>query len=99
MEGLRREIREEFGMSINVGDPFAAFTYTNRIKGSHSVEVVYFAIFTDALENIIIHPEDHSEYQWVSQSGLEAIGPMSEEELENVKKGFTLLLGKTLSFG
>ena len=32
--GLKREIREEFGKTITVGDPFAVFTYHNSVKGS-----------------------------------------------------------------
>ncbi len=30
--GLKREIMEEMGIKIRVGDPFAAFTYLNEIK-------------------------------------------------------------------
>jgi 8-oxo-dGTP pyrophosphatase MutT (NUDIX family) len=47
VEGLRREIKEEFGMSVSIGDAFAAFTYANEIKGSHSVEIVFFAMLED----------------------------------------------------
>ena len=32
--GLKREITEELGMTVSVGDPFAAFTYLNEVKGS-----------------------------------------------------------------
>ena len=39
---MAREIKEEFGMNITVGDTFYAFTYENKIKGSHSVEIIYF---------------------------------------------------------
>lgn len=38
--GLKCEIMEEFGMNIEAGDPFAAFTYVNTVKGSHSIEVI-----------------------------------------------------------
>ena len=44
--GLKREIDEELGMKVEVGDPFFVFTYTNEVKGSHSIEVIYFAHFT-----------------------------------------------------
>src|SRR6185369_14729149 len=43
VEGLKREVMEEMGMRIEVGDPFYVFTYVNEIKGSHSIEVDYFA--------------------------------------------------------
>src|SRR5690348_12130362 len=58
--GLKREVMEEFGMQISVGDPFAVFTYTNDIKGSHSIEVIYFAKFEDDISNIHLNLEDHS---------------------------------------
>src|SRR5262249_16161268 len=48
--GLKREIREEFGMEVSVGDAFAAFSYLNEVKGSHSAEIVYFAEFTDPID-------------------------------------------------
>lgn len=98
VEGLKREVLEETGMHIKIGDPFAAFTYANDIKGSHSVEVIYFAEFIDPIENITIEPEDHSEYKWVSESDLDTLDPIHPIELANAKKGFTLLSGKPISF-
>lgn len=98
VEGLKREILEETGMRISVGDPFAAFTYTNEVKGSHSIEVVYFARFVDPIENITLHPDDHSEYAWLRE---EDIGqkPISPEEVRNLRKGFALLRGEARDFG
>lgn len=97
IEGLKREVMEEHGMRISVGDPFAVFTYLNEIKGSHSVEVVYFAKFIDPIENICLNPEDHSEYKWAAENEL-CIGPTSDRELENIKRGFELLRGEALNF-
>lgn len=68
--GLQREIREELGVTASIGDPFAAFTYTNDIKGSHSAEVVYFATFIDSLDDITINAEDHSGYDWFSKQDV-----------------------------
>lgn len=98
VEGLKREVLEETGMHISVGDPFAVFTYTNEIKGSHSIEVAYFAKFLDPLDQIKIDPEDHSEYQWTAESELDD-GPISPLELANIKKGFELLNGHAHNFG
>ncbi|MEI6864128.1 MAG: NUDIX hydrolase [Candidatus Adlerbacteria bacterium] len=101
VEGLKREVMEEHGMHISVGDPFAVFTYINPIKGSHSIEAVYFATFTDPLENICINPEDHSEYKWVAESELASVSsaPITDAEFANVKKGFELLRGEAHNFG
>lgn len=101
VSGLKREIREEFNKTIEVGDPFAAFTYHNAVKGSHSIEVVYFAQFDD-LDNIQINPVDHSEYKWLS---LDELGEIlvngkdeSDEEFGIIKHGFALLSGEKPKF-
>ncbi len=95
--GLAREIEEEFGMHVSIGDCFAAFTYTNEVKGSHSIEVVYFAEFTDPEENITLHPEDHSEYRWASLDDLADVysGQKGEDDVEFgiVRKGLKILNG------
>lgn len=101
VSGLKREIEEEFGMRISVGDPFYVFTYTNEIKGSHSIEVVYFAKFIDLIENIVIHPEDHSEYKWIGEDEIDQIIDENkredDEEIKAIKKGFALLGGSSLT--
>lgn len=104
--GLKREIKEELTMGIATGDPFAVFTYQNLIKGSHSIEVVYFAQFIEPIETITIHPEDHSEYRWFSKEEVKAskqyISPanqVSHDQPEDpeylaILKGFEILGGK-----
>lgn len=100
VDGLKREVMEELNMKVSIGDSFSVFTYTNEVKGSHSVEVVYFAKFLDPIENIKISPEDHSEHRWVSETELPSIAPLlSAEEYKNVEKGFKLLRGEALNFG
>lgn len=100
--GLIREIQEEFGMGVQVGDPFAAFTYTNAIKGSHSIEVVYFASFTDPIEYVRLDPEDHSVYEWISESELEKVFTTNKRgedpEILALRKGFALLRGDSPTF-
>ncbi len=108
--GLKREIMEEFGMTVRIGDPFACFTYINKVKGSHSIEVIYFGQFIDELENITINPDDHSEFGWFSRDFLtsnkelmranaEAASVNTDEddqdrELNAILKGFDLLEGQ-----
>lgn len=96
VEGLKREILEELGMHINAGDPFAAFTYNNEIKGSHSVEVVYFATFQDPLENITLNQEDHAEFRWVSYDEVDSVCERNDVEVRNIKKGLAILHGEKL---
>lgn len=103
IDGLKREIMEEFGMRTNIGDPFAVFTYLNELKGSHSVEIIYFATFIDPLRNIAFNPEDHSEFMWVSEDELHKVFTESKREndpeIQAVKKGFVLLKGTSPAFG
>lgn len=71
--GLKREIKEELGATIELGEPFAVFTYLNEVKGSHSIEVVYFGQFTEPDKKIKLNPEDHSEYGWFSKEKVIAM--------------------------
>jgi len=100
--GLTREIKEEFEADIAIGDPFASFTYSNDVKGSHSVEVIYFATFTSPVEDIVLHPEDHSEYGWFAENELEKIMTENKRgddpEIQALRKAFDLLSGKNLNF-
>jgi len=100
--GLAREIDEEFGMKAAIGDPFAAFTYVNDIKRSHSIEIVYFAQFTDPIEQIKLDSEDHSEYVWVSEDELATVYNEQKNaddiEFQIIRKGFRILDGDSISF-
>jgi 8-oxo-dGTP pyrophosphatase MutT (NUDIX family) len=99
---LQREITEEFSTTIKVGDAFAAFTYLNDIKGSHSVEIVFFAQFNEPIETIRLNPEDHSEYHWYSQAEFAQVVATAktenDPELRCIQKGFSLLAGEQPDF-
>lgn len=112
VDGLRREITEEFGMTIQAGDPFAAFTYKNTIKGSNSIQVIYFATFIEPIKQVTIQPEDHSTYGWFSKdevmarkaemiSAEHAVHKKSggDAEYQAVLKGFAILGGQSPKFG
>jgi 8-oxo-dGTP diphosphatase len=96
--GLKREINEEFEKNIRVGDPFAVFTYTNPIKQSHSIEVVYFAEFEESIEDVVLHPEDHESYGWFAENELDQLATTGkaadDDEYIAIQKGFTLLRGE-----
>lgn len=94
--GLHREIMEEFGVRIRLGDPFAAFTYTNDIKGSHSIEVIYFAQLIDDAENITLNPEDHSTSTWAAKADIaelysQGMKSLDDIEVQKVLRGFEIL--------
>ena len=103
VEGLKREIMEEFGMGIKVGDPFYAFTYTNEVKGSHSIEVIYFCQFTDDISNIKLNLEEHSGFIWLEEeeiaSKLLHEKSKDDPETQGIIRGFELMKTKSLNLG
>lgn len=100
--GLKREIKEEFNVEVNVGDPYAVFTYINEIKGSHSIEVIYFAQLVDDPDDMTLNSEDHSEAGWFAESELNKVTTQNKDsddvEFVAIKKGFALLRGEQPSF-
>lgn len=102
VEGLKREIREELGMDITVGECFSAFTYINELKGAHCVEITFFAQFKGNIDNIKLNPHDHSESRWFSEDEEAAYSgnrAHSDEELVVIKRGFELLRGDKVRVG
>ena len=96
--GLQREIMEEFGVRIRVGDPFYVFDYRNDVKGSHSVEIIYFATLKDSPDEIHINSDDHEIASWFSENELPAayLGGKDSDDAEfvAVRKGFAILAGE-----
>lgn len=93
--GLKREIREEFNKEIILGDVVGAFTYTNEVKGSHSVEIIYLAEFKGSIDDITLQPEDHSEYIWAAEDELAKAYAgqkgSDDKEFQYVRKAFKVL--------
>lgn len=95
--GLAREIDEEMSLKITIGAPFAAFTYVNEVKGSHSVEIAYFATLNDPDMPIELNPEDHSDIVWISETNIARlieVNGAEDAELPVVKEGLRLLGGE-----
>lgn len=100
--GLKREVKEEFQMDIEVGDPFEVFTYTNQIKRAHAIEVIYFATFVTPLELIQLNPEDHELWGWFEEKEIDTVVATNrrgeDPEIVAIKKGFRLLRGEHLKY-
>jgi 8-oxo-dGTP diphosphatase len=112
VDGLVREIKEELGMTVIIGDVYAVFTYENTVKGSHSIEAIYFAQFIEPVEQITIQPEDHSRFDWFNKNEViehrtemvpidQAIHKKDDDDAEYkaILKGFELLEGHSINFG
>ncbi len=103
VEGLKREIQEELGIDIIVGDPFYVFDYTNAVKGSHSLEVIYFATLVGTPEDITLDPDVHSSAGWFSKAELAEVHTttkgVDDPEIIALNKAFALLEGASLNLG
>lgn len=93
-EGLVREFKEEFNVDIEIGEPFDVFTYICNNGAQHAVEVCYFAAMIDPDQEIELHPEDHSEYRWITHSEIPKFFTVNDREGEAAKKGFGILSNK-----
>ena len=100
--GLKREVLEELEVDVNIGDPFYVFDYKNGIKGSHSIEVIYFATLKGSPDDITLHPDDHSTFGWFGEDELEKVQAAAkgadDPEFIALKKAFALLNGTSLDF-
>ncbi len=90
-EGLKREIMEEFGIEVIIGEPYYVFTYTRDNNTVHSVEIDYFVTLDDLNQNIELNPECHSEYRWITQSEILNYFEEDDDEFYAIKKGFEVL--------
>lgn len=94
-EGLAREMKEEFGIEVVVGDPFYTFTYTNQENSKHTIEVVYFSQLKNPNQEIKLNPDDHSEYMWLTKKEVKEIFlKQNENEGKAAIKGFEILSRK-----
>lgn len=66
VEGLKREIKEECGISIDVQHPLKAFSFVMPHEGveKHTVEIIYLCKLTKAQK--IKLSFEHSDYKWLS---------------------------------
>lgn len=90
-ECLVREFREELHIDIVVGNIFYAFTYLEDNGVKHVLEVEFFAKMQDEGQPIVLNPEDHLEYHWITKEEIDTYN-FTEEEKKAVIKGFELLL-------
>lgn len=72
VEALIREIKEELGVEVTVGEVIDVFSYGVGAD-THDVEIDYFATLVDPNATINLNPDDHSEYRWVEENEVNEI--------------------------
>lgn len=85
---LQREIEEEIGVEVNVGQIVDAFTYES--EGMFKVEICYLCTLKDPTKQPILNPTDHSEAKWITADEIGLI-EKEDEETEVLRKAFKLL--------
>ena len=66
--GLKRELKEEVGLDISVGDP--VWVWQSDHIGQDLVGIVFSTIKIMPDDNIIILSEEHSQWAWFSRDEL-----------------------------
>ena len=88
-EGLKRELREELHVEVEVGNPFYTFTYI-RDGDKHVVDINFSATLNPD-QKIQLNRADHSEYRWITEKEIDEVFKKTNQERETSKRGFQLL--------
>lgn len=89
-EALKREILEELGVKVYVGQLIDAFTY--EFEGVFKIELCYICMLDPGSEPTL-HPEDHSESRWIGPGELDLF-EKEDEETAALRKAFKILEGE-----
>lgn len=85
VDGLKREVKEETGLSIEVVRPYYVYHYIDEVKDS----VVEIAFICKAVgSNEVILSSEHQEYKWITADEVDSVLPMTDMVREAIKKGF-----------
>ncbi|MCA9362556.1 NUDIX hydrolase [Candidatus Kaiserbacteria bacterium] len=77
LAGLAREVKEEAGLEVEVGEVLYAADNFPEIKGEKAHVVrIYFACTTTKQE--IVLSKDHDEHAWVDQTDIEKYAVMED---------------------
>lgn len=77
-EALAREISEETGLAVIVGDPFNVFTF-RKDTGEFKVGITFLC---ECLDGEVVLSDEHSEHRWIDPKafvGMESVPSLHEE--------------------
>lgn len=87
-DALRREVREEIGVDVQIGQIVGAFTYES--EDTFKVEICYLCELTDQTTEPQINPEDHSEGLWIGHDNLSVLEE-DDDETRIIEKALELI--------
>ncbi len=77
-DALAREISEETGLAVIVGDPFNVFTF-RKDTGEFKVGITFLC---ECLGGEVVLSDEHSEYRWIDPkafAAMESVPSLHEE--------------------
>lgn len=82
-DGLRREVREETGLEVEINKPLFVGEWHPTIKGVPHQIIALFVLCTPASNDIVLSQE-HDRYEWVDANSWHALDvmPPDDEVLE-----------------
>ncbi len=87
LEGLKREVREETGLTIEIGAPAFVGEWFPVINGvPHHIVAIFFRCELRGGE--VVLSDEHDDYQWVDEAKLGDFDIMPPDP-EAIKAGFT----------
>ena len=81
-DGLRREVKEETGVEIEIKNPYSVFSYIHNEK--HYIDIQYFCL---AISHDIKLSHEHDEYFWAKKDDLSNL-KITKEMRSVILKGF-----------
>lgn len=87
-DALKREIREEVNLNVEVKKPYKTFSYVSDNGKRHTVEIVYQVEPHDDPAHIQLS-EAHLTYQWIFKNEVQNY-LLSEETKDSILRGFHL---------
>jgi 8-oxo-dGTP diphosphatase len=86
VDGLKREVKEETGLSIEVIKPYYVYHYIDEADDS-VVEIAFICKVMGSNE-VSLSPE-HQEYKWITADQTDSVLAMTDMVREAIKKGFS----------
>ena len=71
-QALRREVKEETGLSVRVGSPFHAWSFPYPAPGGETVGTIEidFHCTIPSTKSLQLDPAEHAEFAWVTEREL-----------------------------
>lgn len=85
-QALKREIKEETNLEIEVIKPYDCFSYLSSDNERHTIDIQFITKLTDNPENIKLSKE-HDAFEWISKDDISKY-QFSDEMKKVIEKGF-----------